>query len=137
MEARRTDDSASRPYLFMRLVLAQPRDMPVTDECWTEPGFKCLTGRRKLEIENADAVTRFAAISSSVARADHDPVIGPLFASEINHRVRNRRVALDFVSACPKKQIARLKLRQLEGLFLAANHCLELSRFTQPRILLA
>lgn len=110
--------------------------MTVTDECWTEPGFKCLTGRRKFEIENADAVTRFAAITSPVARADHDSMIGPLFAPEINHRVRNRRVALDFVSACPKKQIARFKVRKLEGLFFATNHGLELSRFAQPGILL-
>ncbi len=86
----------------------QAGDMPVTDECRSQFSIVRLSVSLHFEIENAYTVAGFALIDPTVARADHHAVPGFLFAAKINHRVRDRWVALDRIGAGPEKQIARL-----------------------------
>src|SRR5919197_4061996 len=110
--------------------------MSVADE--RRPQFAVVVFRaRDFEIEHADSVARLPLVNTAVARTDHDTVARFLFASEINHGVRNRRVALDRISAGPEEQVARLKVFQLERVVLATEHRLEFSGAPEPNVLLA
>src|SRR5713101_7607888 len=84
------------------------------DESRPQFAFSVCFPPLNLEIENADTESRLALINAAVACADHHPVPGFLFAAKINHRVRNRRIALDGISSGPEKQVARLQIFQFE-----------------------
>ena len=111
--------------------------MAVAYERWTRPSFLGLGRARDLEIENAHAVARFTLVRSTVAGPHHDALPRSLFAAKINHRMRDRRIALDAVRPGPEKEIARDKFLELEGVLLPAVHRPEASCFAQPDILLA
>src|SRR4051812_1513153 len=96
-----------------RLVL-QARNVRVTDKGRSQFSFAVCFAALNFEIENADAKARFALVNAAVARADHHAVAGFLFAAEINHRVRDRRVTIDRIGAGPEKKIARLQIIQFE-----------------------
>ena len=111
--------------------------MPIADKIRRHPSLICLGRLRNFEIEDADAIPRFALVSSPVTRAHHNSLIRSFFAAEINHGVGDGRVALDVVGPGPKKKIPGDKLVQLEGVLLATVDRLEIPGFTQPDILLA
>lgn len=92
----------------LTLLFTQTGDPSVTDKRRARPVFGFRSEPRHFEIENAHAKPGLAFISAAIARTDHDPMIGGFFASDINHSVRDRRVAVDVVCAGPKKKIARL-----------------------------
>jgi len=64
-------------------------------------------------------------------------MVRPLFPAEVNHRVRNRGVALDVVSAGPEKQVAWLQLIELKRVFMTAVDRPEGPGFPKPDILSA
>lgn len=111
--------------------------MPVADEVRCCPAFVGLAGARDFEIENAYAITGLAFVGSAVTGADHDALLRSFLAAKINHRVSDRRVALDAVGPGPEKKIAGNEFVEFEGVFLAAVDRPESSRFAQPDILLA
>ncbi len=80
-----------------------------TDKNWTEFGVGAGRWWRQFKIKHADAKALFSIVCTTVARSDHDALFRPLFASQINHRVRDRRIAIDAVGAAPEEQIARLE----------------------------
>jgi hypothetical protein len=92
---------------------------------------------RNFEIENADTEARLALINPTVAGADHDAISGFLFATKINHRMCDRRIALDRISARPEKQIAGFEIVQFERVIFLAHDRLECFRVAQPGILFA
>ena len=78
-----------------------------------------------------------AFVGAAIARADHDAMIGRFFATEINHRVCNVGIAIDRISAAPKKKIARFEVIELKGVVAVSEHSLEIARFAHPNVLLA
>src|SRR2546423_12937347 len=109
--------------------------MAVADERGLQLAVPIFIRPRKVEIENTHAVARFALIDAAVTRPDHHAIPAFLFATEINHRVRNGRVAVDRIRAGPEKEIAGLQIFQLERIVPAANHRFEFSGATQPDVL--
>src|SRR5690349_2820232 len=85
----------------------QTGNVAVTDECRPQFALAVRFPVLDFEIENADTIARFSLINPAIARTDHHAVAGLLLASDINHRVSDRRIALDRVSAGPEKKIAR------------------------------
>src|SRR5436309_16022293 len=67
----------------------------VADESWPQLALSVRFAVLNFEIENAYAVARLTLINAPVTRANHYPVPGFLFPTQINHRVSNRRIALD------------------------------------------
>src|SRR5438046_1312390 len=64
--------------------------------------------------ENADAKDLFAIVGATVACSDHDALFGSFFATEVNHGMRHRRIAIDVVGAAPKEQITWLERIKFE-----------------------
>jgi hypothetical protein len=118
--------------------ILQPRDVTVTNERWRGPAFLRFARRaRDFEVKYTYAISRFALICSPVTGANHDPLPVAFFATQINHGMSDRRVALNAVGTSPEKEIAGYQFIKFEGVFSAAVYGFEGSRFTQPDILLA
>ena len=115
---------------------AQTRNVPVTHKCRLQFAVAVFLRTRDSEIENAHAIPRFALIDATITGADHHPLAGFLFAAQVNHRVSNRWIAIDGVSAGPEKKIARLQIFQLERIILSTDHRLEFSGAPKPDVLL-
>src|SRR2546430_2329097 len=83
--------TAARPMLSIQKTAAENRlilqtgNVTVANERRPQFAFAVCFPSLNLEIENADAPARFALISATVTRADHDPAPGFLFAAKINH----------------------------------------------------
>ena len=116
--------------------ISQTRDVAITDERRLQFAIAVFVRSRNSEIKDTHAIARFASIDSAVACAHHLPLAGFLFPAEINHRVSDRRVAIDRVGASPKEQIARLQIFQLEGVVFSTENGLEFSGASQPDVLL-
>jgi hypothetical protein len=101
------------PHCWRRLVL-QTRNVSVADKLRLEFAVPIFLWVRNRKIKDADAETRFALIDAPVAGADHDAFSGFLFSAKVNHCVGDRRIAIDRVSARPKKQIAGPQILQFE-----------------------
>lgn len=110
--------------------------MTVTDKVRAQPSFIGFRGLWNFEIKNAYPVTRLAFVGPPIARAHHDALVRPFFATEINHGVRDRRIALDAVGAGPEEKIAGNQFFEFECVFLTAIHRFERSRLAQPNVLL-
>ena len=63
--------------------------------------------------------------------------VRPFSRLEVNHRVGDRRVALNAVGPRPEKKIAWHEFIEFESILVAAVNRSEISRFAQPDILLA
>src|ERR1043166_9464885 len=96
-----------------------PRNMSVADESRRQSSFISLPRARDFEIEHADSIPRLTFVGPSIARTYHDPLVGSLLAPEINHGVRNRRIAFDSVSPRPESQIARSEFLQFKGIVVS------------------
>ena len=96
----------------------QSGDVAVPNECRSRFSIVRFSVSLHFEIENAHAVAGFPLINTSIACADHYAVTSFLFAAEINHCMRNRRIALDRIGPCPEKQIARLQVFQFKSVVL-------------------
>src|SRR5262249_10543800 len=118
-------------------VLAQPGNLSVADKDGADFGVAAIGWWRHFKIENANPPTLFSIVGTTIAGSNHHPLFGSLFSPQINHGVRDRRVAIDVVGATPKEQIAGLKRIELECILVAAQYRIEISRFTHPDILLA
>ena len=97
-----------------KLLRTQTGDARVADKDRAELGVVALRWLRQFEIENADTKSLFAIISAAIACADHDALVRSLFASQVNHRMGNRRVAIDVVGSGPEQQITRLERIELK-----------------------
>jgi len=92
---------------------------------------------RHFEIEYADTKSLLALISAAVARAHHHPRTGFFFPSKVNHRMRDRGIALNCISTGPEEQVARFQIIEFKGIFFLTHHRLESSGPSQPDVLLA
>jgi len=70
------------------------------------------TGHFKVEHAYSEAL--LALVSATVAGTHHYAHAGFLLPSQVNHRVRNRRVALNGIGAGPEQQIARFQIIKFE-----------------------
>ena len=118
-------------------MIAQTGNAAVADKGWTEFCIVARRGRRGFEIEDADAEALFAFISPAVTRTSHNAFVASFFSAEVNHGVRDWRIAFDGVSAGPKQQVARLERIEFKGIRIAAENRLKFSGLAQPDILLA
>jgi|SRR5689334_13589104 hypothetical protein len=84
---------------------------------------------RHFEIEDAHPETLLALVSPSVTRAYHHAPSAFLFASQVNHRVCNRRIALDRIGASPKQKITWLQIIEFEGILFFTHHRLKSAGF--------
>lgn len=114
----------------------QARNVTVTDESRPQFALSVCFTVLDFEIENADPETGFALINAAIARANHYPLSCFLFATQINHRVRDRRIALDRIGSRPKKQVAGFQILQFERVILFAHDGFEEPCAAEPDILL-
>src|SRR6266481_723767 len=89
-------------------LILEAGNMTVADEGRPQLALTVWSAVLDFEIKNADSIARFALIDAAVTCANHDAIPGLFLASEINHRVSNRRITLNRVGAGPKKKITRL-----------------------------
>ena len=119
------------------LLLWQIGNSPVTDKHRRQLVIRLGTRRRNFEIKNADAEMLLPFVTATVARADHNAMIGCLFATEINHGVSDGRVTIDKISPGPKEEIARFERVELEAVVTMREHGLEIAGLAHPDVLLA
>ena len=112
----------------------EPWQSTVTHKHGTQSTVRTLSTRH-LEIEYADAPSLLTFEASTVARANHDPLVRRFFAAKINHDVCDRRITIDLVGASPEEKVARFQVIQFEGIVPAADDGGESIRFSQPGIL--
>src|SRR5207244_4176428 len=98
--------NAGQPEPFDISILAQIGNPSVADKDRTDFGVTASWWWRHFEIENTDTPPLFAIICAAVAGSDHDALVRSFFAAEVNHGVRDRRVAIDVVGAAPEEQVA-------------------------------
>jgi hypothetical protein len=120
-----------------RLLCAQARNTPVTDKNRGRAFLVLCRRSGNFEIESAHTQALLPSIGASVARANHHPLIRRLFATKVNHRVSDIRVAADAVRGRPKKQVTRFERIEFEGVVVMREHGLEISGFAHPNVLLA
>src|SRR5438477_10064151 len=101
--------------------------MAVTDESRSQFAIIVLSGTLNFKIKDAHSEARFPLINTAVARAHHDASSRLSFAAEINHGVRDRRIALDRISSSPEKEVARLQIFQFICVVLLYGDCLDSS----------
>src|SRR6266404_7200655 len=89
-------------------LILEAGNMTVADEGRPQLALSVWFAALDFEIKNADPVARFALINAAVTCANHDAIPGLFLASEINHRVSDRRISLDRIRSRPKEQVARL-----------------------------
>lgn len=65
---------------------------------------------RHFEIEYTYAEALLILVGPAITRAYHYAPPGLLFSPQVNHRVRNRRIAFNRIGASPKQEIARLQI---------------------------
>src|SRR6266576_3408021 len=88
------------PFLQDRqLLFPQTGNVTITDKRRPHSPFLVCPSALNLEIEHAHAVARFTFINPAVACTDHDALTVFLLPTEINHRVRDRRIAFDRIRA--------------------------------------
>lgn len=90
---------------------------------------------RHFKIEHAHSETLFPIVGPPVTRAHHHALARFFFSPEINHGVRDRRIALNRVSAGPEEKIARFQAIELESLLLPAHDRLDFAGVPQPDVL--
>src|SRR5437763_16231696 len=97
--------------------------MPITDKAWTLSSFIRFAIFRPwhFEFKNADAETLRTLVGASVTRAHHHTRAGFFRASEINHDVSDRRIALDRIRSAPKGEIAGVYPIVLAGILLTTD----------------
>src|SRR5207245_146502 len=110
--------------------------MAVTDESRSQFAIIVLSGTLNFKIKDAHSEARFPLINTAVARAHHDASSRLSFAAEINHGVRDRRIALDRISSGPEKQVARRQILQFEGIVLLTEARLDTSCTSQPKVMM-
>lgn len=94
-------------------LVLQTRDVSISDEYRMQLGFSVAARAMHVEIEYTDAVARLALVDAAVTRPNHDAIAALFFATDIDHGVSDRRVALDRIRAGPEENIARPQIVEL------------------------
>jgi hypothetical protein len=119
--------------------VAQSRKVSVADKSRTRFAVFAfpLICARHFEIEYAHTEALLVLVRPAITRTYHYACSRFLFAPQVNHRVRDRRIALNRISAGPKKKIARLQIIEFERILFLTHNRLEFARSSQPDVLLA
>ena len=117
----------------------QSRNVSVADKSRMHLAILDLTlvRARHFEIEHTHSESLLTLVSPAVARAHHHPRTGFFLASKINHRMRNRGIALNCIGTGPEEQVARFQIIEFKGILFLTHHRLESSSPSQPDVLLA
>jgi len=112
--------------------VAQPWKMSITDKSRVRFAVFDFTliYTRHFEIEYAHPETLLALISPSVTRAYHYAPPAFLFASQVNHRVCNRWIALNRIGTSPKQEVTWLQIIEFEGILFFTHHRLKSAGFS-------
>src|SRR5437764_871844 len=95
---------------------------------------RCRDGS-EFEIEYRDTRERLAFVIAMLARADHQPLLGRLVATEVNHGLRDLRFLARSGRVRPKQKVSRFQSLELERVVTVTKHGLKVTGLAHPGVL--